>query len=210
MGFKTQRQYNTSLDDYEGLKEIVYKNRFFINNCDFSPPKEKGNFKFYLNKYPKVRIQITSRQFFLKLHGLKPEEFILDLKVIREFTSLVKDSYPKGIIFKFDKESVSYNDKDLIRNKLEGNNALRRTMTNKALKSREDFDKFISEQWKNIDTNLELHDSFAWIGCNFFAKCLCEEGFRCKPDGSLEYLSDVSGDSLVNDSIRILLKSGFM
>lgn len=103
MGFGTQRQYQTSIKSYEDVKEAVWRNREQVTHW----LDEKGNFTFYLRMYPHVRIQVTSQKHFLKLHGLKPTRFLLDLKVIRKLTSLLSEPYPHGIDFKLDKERLA-------------------------------------------------------------------------------------------------------
>ena len=208
MGFKTQRQYTTTITDYENVKEAVQNS----TNCRIREDS-KGNFTFYLKNYPDIRIQFTSKKFFLKLHGLKPSEFISDLKVIREFTSTLRDFYPHGIDFKLDKENVNYHDKDELISRQNGMVELQQKMLNTALKNPKTFDRFKEELWKGYETDLKLHDHFARTLNNAFAEGLCKNGFRCKPDGTLKFKTltgNIKANRIMAQCVQMITSSGFL
>jgi len=213
MGFKTQRQYETSIMDYEIFKEAVWKNRKQIIGCDFSAEDEKGNFTFYLKKYPEVRIQMTSRQHFLKLHGVKPDGFLLDLNVIRELTSLLKQFYPHGIDFRLDKETYSWQDKSGIIERQKGIIELLNRMFHRALESHESFVRFKEGLWEEYDTNLVARNQLAEGFNNCFAGSICRNGFRCKSNGLLKYHFSRETRHMkpfLERHFYFLLKSGFL
>lgn len=215
MGFKTQRQYITSINDYEKVKEIIIGNKEqVIIKSDTNPEKgDRGNFTFYLKKYPKVRIQLTSKRYLLKLHGVKYREFLLDLKVIQKFTSLLSELYPNGIDFKLDKTTYGYFDKDrIIQEKYEIikflNEALYCLLFDRS-DDHKQFELYIEKIWEDIRNDVCVHNAFAETGNNFYAKVLCESGFRCKPDGFLKFNAN-KPDPFLMRSTKILLKSGFL
>lgn len=209
MGFGTQRQYQTSIKSYEDAKEAVWRNREQVTYW----ADEKGNFTSYLKKYPDVRIQITSRQHFLKLHGQKPEEFLLDLKVILKLTSLLKEFYPHGIDFKLDKETYSWRDKDEVVDRKNGVIQMQRRMLNMALDDPKKYKHYIETIWKELEIDNSFRSHFAETLNHCFADLICRNGFRCKPDGSIRFLAIKGREHvypMLEQYVRILQKSGFL
>lgn len=195
------------------MKDAVLKNRKLVIGFDLASENEKGNFTFYLKNHPDVRIQFTSKRYFLKLHGLRPHGFLLDLKVIRELTLMLKDFYPQGIDFKLDKENLGYRDQDEIMAMQNRALNLQQQMINKALVSRESFEHFKNELWKGYETEPEIRDQFAEGLNNVFAQMICENGFRFKPSGKLKFKVHFENrriNLLLDKYVNALTTSGFL
>lgn len=86
-------------------------------------------------------------------------------------------------------------------------------MLHLARTDRKKFRDFIKSIWKEIKTDATAHNDLAETANNFFAKTLCENGFRCKPNGTIK-LHCISGEKhmypIVRLNTQILLESGFL
>jgi hypothetical protein len=107
---RSQRLYSTNLD-YEKFKALILENpKNFILRCDLGSEKGEKLLSFRLRKYSNNTLQLTPKQVILMVHGIKPNEFLLDLKILKEFASLLKNLFPEGVNFKLYKETHSYYD----------------------------------------------------------------------------------------------------
>lgn len=210
-----QRQYTTTLGDYERLKEVIlsYKNDVQIKT-DPNPEKgDRGNFTFRLKGFENIGIQITSQRFYLKLHGVKPEQFLLDLNVIRKLTSILGELYPSGVDFGLDKETAKWRDQVEIIERQKEMLSLRARMHKMTLKKPASYASWMKRIWKEFETNPAAHNHLARVLNNCFASFICRNGFRCLPNGALEFnktVENVSLYPLLQFYINTLQKSGFL
>ena len=188
--------------------DIIYDLRQIVTKTSLA----KGNFTLYLREFPDVRIQLTTKQCFLKLHGVKPYGFLLDLNIIRRFTSLFGELYPIGIEFKLDKETHGFYDKDLVVQRQEMIMEDQMTLLRKSLEGWEQYQSFIKRTSDYFRNDVKMHNLYAEEMNNALANGLCKNGFRCILDGSLIYTkgSDESWNQILGKYVEILLESGFL
>lgn len=177
------------MQNYDRIREIVCEEKFnhLVKIRDVIEPEkgDRGNFTFYLNTFPNIRLQITSKRFFLKMYGVQMNNFIADLEVIKGVVSLLSPMYPKGVHFKLDKETLSEKDKDERDAKSTNYYAMFAELIKKALEGHGEFESYVDCIWQNIREDNDVHHTFVSLSKNYFARRICEDGFLCIPDGSI-------------------------
>ena len=176
------------MKDYEKEIEIIYnlQNQEVTVKTDPYPEKPTGNFTFRITEFSHIPIQITSKKHVLMLFGVKHDNFLEDLTVIKKFVSLLKELYPNGIHFKLHKIFIGDKDKDRQISIEHGQKKLLSTIARKALHSSENGKKYINELWNSNKDNLERRNKFIEQANNYFAQSICEDGFQCRPDGTIK------------------------
>ena len=215
-----QRIYQTKLD-FVTVRDEVLKNRsIFSFRGDLY---EMKLLSFRLIEFPTNLIQLTPKNQFLMIHGLKLCDFLQDLKIMKALSSGLRDKYPNGIQFRLYKQRVSSKDEEELIEKMSMIARFHRNEI-RCLQSggEERHQEFLSAWWRITRNNEELRAEFAEDVNNIAAMWLCLDGVRFTQDGSIIPFSpgsvipvdESSGlpslQNLENTLAQILMNSGFL
>jgi hypothetical protein len=143
---------------------------------------------------------------------MAPMDFLSDMRIIRELTSLLARIYPDGISFKLDKETHGFRDKDkIIRDLKEQNEALLHMLT---MEKKGELENVFKSGWRELRANARAHNKFAETYNNYFAETLSKNGFHCRSNGLIEpELNEKRNNAwfkLLKKHAKYLIKSGFL
>jgi hypothetical protein len=204
-----QRIYESELD-FETVRNKILKEE---NNFQFK--NDLRLLSFNLTDFPDNLLQLTPRQNYLMVHGLKPYDYLRDLLITKTLAANLCEIYSAGISFKLFKEVIRSSDKDeIIKREQLMTRWYRSALNFHRSGGEEKLQSFLNALWKRDKTNEELRKELAEELNNALSYAVCRNGFCWKPDGTL--LASERGlyyqraPELMKVQVKLLIENGFV
>jgi hypothetical protein len=192
-GFSTQRTYETSIHDFDKVITVVqeHQERKVISARDLGPEGGLRLLTFRFRNQPRICIQVSPTNCILMLKGMKHDDYLSDMQIIRTFVKMCAHEYPYGVDLKLRTEVFGSKDKnEIIRQQGAHLDYLMNLLLHSEDPKRE-FRESLQRYNQEANQDANLHNTRAHGINSVLARFVLMNGLRCKPDGSLKLKVDL-------------------